>query len=117
MTQPDRQLPAETRPNRIPVLKGLLSRLLLSGAVLLTGLVVVAGLALILKFAGDDAGASAVTWMAWVAAACLALLLLGLLSSLTLAVLELLDQASQTSPTDAGQRQPADTNSSDQTTD
>jgi cytochrome bd-type quinol oxidase subunit 2 len=93
MNQRDQSDSADTRQNPVRVLKGLLSRLMILGGVVLTGVFVTTGLSLILKAAGDDAGASAVQWLAWVASGCFGIILVVLLVAVTLAVLQLMDRA------------------------
>lgn len=94
MNQREQPNSAGTPPKSVPELKGLLSRLLISGGVLLTGLVVTLALTLILRTSGDDAGARAIGYVVWVGAGCFAIIMVALLSSVTLAVLQLLDRAS-----------------------
>ncbi len=93
MNQREHPDSAGTPLKSVAELKGLLSRLLISGGVLLTGLVVTLALTLILRTAGDDVGASAIGYVVWVAAGCFAIIMVALLSSVTLAVLQLLDRA------------------------
>lgn len=94
MNQRERPTSADASSKPVPELRGLLSRLLISGGVLLTGLVVTLALTLILRSSGDDAGARAIGYVVWVAAGCFAIIMVALLSSVTLAVLQLLDRAS-----------------------
>ncbi len=97
MNQRERPTSADAPPRPVLDLKGLLSRLLISGGVLLTGLVVTLALTLILRSSGDDAGARAIGYVVWVAAGCFAIIMVALLSSVTLAVLQLLDRVSDPS--------------------
>ncbi len=94
MNQRERPTSADASSKPVPELRGLLSRLLISGGVLLTGLVVTLALTLILRSSGDDAGARAIGYVVWVAAGCFAIIMVALLSSVTLAVLQLLDRVS-----------------------
>ena len=97
MNQRERPTSADASSRPVPELRGLLSRLLISGGVLLTGLVVTLALTLILRSSGDDAGARAIGYVVWVAAGCFAIIMVALLSSVTLAVLQLLDRVSDPS--------------------
>ena len=94
MNQRERPTSVDASSRPVPELRGLLSRLLISGGVLLTGLVVTLALTLILRSSGDDAGARAIGYVVWVAAGCFAIIMVALLSSVTLAVLQLLDRVS-----------------------
>ena len=115
MNQREQPNASGTPPKSVPELKGLLSRLLISGGVLLTGLVVTLALTLILRTAGDDAGARAIGYIVWVAAGCFAIIMVALLSSLTLAVLQLLDRA--TDPPEPASPSACETSDADGNTD
>ncbi len=117
MKQRDQPNSTNTRSKPVPDLKGLLSRLMISGGVVLTGVVVTTGLSLILQASGDHTGASAVQWLAWVAAGCFAIILVALLASVTFAVLQLMEQASNKTASEQPQALPTRQQSTDKTTD